>query len=134
MQRRASFFFVVATFAFGSLGMSPCHDASPCSGQVDKDKIVLTTNNDDWFLEISAMGPCHVFDSRSREATIQVDGAGICVMTGSTALAGEFRVERLAETFTTNCGDMVLGVRDEYLRQFNVSKRDGGVGVAQDAI
>lgn len=133
MDRRAPFFFAIATLAFGSLGTSPCEGGSPCSGQTP-DRIVLTTNNDDWFLEISATGPCHVLYNQPREATVQVDGAGICVMTGATALAGDFRVERLAEPFTTNCGDMVLGVQDEYLRHFNVSKRDGGVGVAQDAI
>src|SRR3954464_4390525 len=125
MGRQAWFFFAIATFAFGSLGTAPCNGL-PCVDQVDR--LTLTTSNDDWFLEISAMGPCHAFlVTGSREATVQVDGAGTCVLTGTTAEAGVFRVERTVEWFTTACGNMAYGVRDAYLRTINVNKLDGGV-------
>ena len=130
MERRASFFFVIATFAFGSLGMSPCEGGDPCVEQVDR--LFLTTDKGDWFDEISATGACHLLDRSAQTATVQTDGAGTCVVTGMTGLTGDFRFERTVESFTTACGTMVLGVRDLYLRQITVHKLEGGV--APDAI
>ncbi len=130
MERRASSFFVIAIFAFGSLGTLPCDGGNPCAEQVDR--LFLTTDKGDWFDEISATGACHLLGRDAQTATVQTDAAGTCVVTGMTGLTGDFRYERTVESFTTRCGTMVLGVRDDYLRSITVHKLEGGV--AADAI
>jgi hypothetical protein len=128
MSRQASFFFAIATLAFGSLGTQPCEPA--CIDQVDS--LFLETDSGDSFVDISATGACHLSGSWPQAAQVQVDSAGTCVVTGATLLTGEFRFERTVEWFTTNCGTMALGVRYDYLRRIKVSNHDAGV--APDAI
>jgi hypothetical protein len=131
-MRRTPPLLVIAIFvsAFGSLGME-CDEGCRIE-QVDR--IYLTLGNDDNFVDVSTMGPCHVVDRGfPQQITIQADGVGYCVITGTTFLAGEFEVTRTLESLDAGCGTMAYGVRNGSQRTIDLTNRSDG-GVADGAI